>query len=96
MNDTETKPEATANYNTLNLSDLARLIRRAWKTKEVRPNVHPTAKPYLDALDTMDKITDNYVADPGSQIVAYFLGNATSWRGPVAKAVKAELKRRLK
>ena len=32
--------------------------------------------------------------DSGRSIVRYFLGNAGTWRGDVAKAIKAELKRR--
>ena len=32
--------------------------------------------------------------DSGRSIVRYFLGNAGAWRGDVAKAIKAELKRR--
>ena len=50
------------------------------------------AKPYLDAMSTMDQIQDNYGLDPGSQIVNYFLANANTWRGPVARDVKKELK----
>jgi hypothetical protein len=37
-----------------------------------------------------------YYADTGRSIVLYFLNNATSWKGDTAKAVKAELKLRLK
>ncbi len=37
-----------------------------------------------------------YGADPGSSIVAYFLSNASTWKGPVAKMVKAELRQRAK
>jgi hypothetical protein len=40
-------------------------------------------------------MSDHYYADDARSIVIYFLSNASSWRGPVAKAVKAELKRRL-
>jgi hypothetical protein len=54
------------------------------------------AEPYLDALFSLDKITDNYYADRGSDIVRYFLSNASSWRGAVARSVKAELKALLK
>lgn len=54
------------------------------------------AKPYLDAMYSLDKITDQYHADSGESVVAYFLANAAQWRGPVAKAIKAELNKRLK
>ena len=41
-------------------------------------------------------VANNYGLDSGRSIVQYFLSNAQSWRGPVAKAVKAELKKRVK
>jgi hypothetical protein len=44
----------------------------------------------------MDSAKDMYGADDGIGIVARFLGNATSWKGPVARLVKAELKNRMK
>ena len=34
--------------------------------------------------------------DTARGVVIYFLGNAKNWRGDVARAVKAELKGRLK
>ena len=79
-----------ADYTSLPLSGLARVVRRDWK------NVNFAAKPYLDAMSQLGSIKDNYFMDPGREIVLYFLSNATTWRGPVAKAVKAELNRRLK
>lgn len=74
----------------MTLSQIAFIIRQNWK------NVNFGAVPYLDALQTMDSIADNYGADPGSQMVAYFLSNATTWRGDTARVVKKELNRRLK
>ena len=44
----------------------------------------------------MDDIGDMYGADSGSSIVAYALSNLSSYKGPVAREVKAELNRRLK
>jgi len=61
-------------------------IQRDW-----RP-VNFAAKPYLEAMHSLDKIEDNYLADSGNEIVNKFLGNAGSWRGDVAKKIKAELK----
>jgi len=68
------------------LSNIAHDIRRDWK------NVNFAAKPYLAAMLEMDQITDKYMYDSGKTIVNYFLANAGSWRGPVAKLIKAELK----
>lgn len=68
------------------LYEIAAEIRKDWK------KVNYAAAPYLDAMFRLDKITDNYISDSGKSIVAYFLGNASSWRGDKAKAIKAELK----
>lgn len=56
------------------------------------PKVNYAAKPYLDAMFQLDKITDDYFADSGKSVVLYFLANATTWRGDQARRVKAELK----
>lgn len=61
-------------------------IRAHW------PRVNYAAAPYLDAMQSLNRITDNYYLDPGRSIVAYFLGNATTWRGEDARRIKAELK----
>lgn len=55
-------------------------------------NINFGAKPYLQAMMSLDKITDNYICDSGKSIVRYFLSNASSWRGETAKRIKAELK----
>lgn len=68
------------------LSAIAAEIRRDWK----KPNF--AAAPYLEAMQTLDRISDDYYADSGVSVVLYFLANANSWRGEVAKRVKAELK----
>lgn len=73
-----------------NIASLASLIRRNWK------NVYFGAVPYLDAMSSMDSINDAYGMDSGKSIVRYFLSNASSFRGPVAKEIKAELNARLK
>lgn len=68
------------------LYEIAREIRADWK------KVSPYAAPYLSAMATLDSIEDNYIFDSGRSVVAYFLANAGSWRGDVAKRIKAELK----
>lgn len=68
------------------LHEIARDIKRDWK------NVYFGAKPYLEALSSMNSVNDDYGYDPGHEIVRYFLANANGWRGDVAKAIKAELK----
>ena len=80
-----TKTTATKT-TTRPLYEIAREIKNDWK------NVYFGAKPYLDAMATLDSINDNYGFDRGKTIVLYFLGNASTWRGETAKRIKAELK----
>ena len=76
-----------ANKQTRPLSNIAHDIRRDWRDK-----VNFAARPYLEAMLEMDKITDTYYHDTGKGIVRYFLANAGTWRGPVATTIKAELR----
>lgn len=69
------------------LYEIAADIRKDWGAK-----VNFAAKPYLDAMASLTSINDNYGWDSGKTIVLYFLGNASSWRGETAKAIKKELK----
>lgn len=55
-------------------------------------NVPEYARPYVDAMLSLDKITDNYYADSADMIVRYALSNLSTWRGETARRVKAELK----
>jgi hypothetical protein len=72
------------------LSEIARQIRSNWT------NVYFGAVPYLDAMGTLSSIDDDYYMDSGRSIVAYFLANAGTWRGEVARNVKKELNKMLK
>jgi len=65
---------------------IAQDIRANW------PKVHYTAKPYLDAMSSLNSIDENYMFDSGKSVVNYFLSNARTWRGEDAKRIKAELK----
>lgn len=67
------------------LSDIAWEIRRNW------PKPYFGAVPYLNAMATMNTVTEDYGYDSGVFIVLYFLSNATTWRGDVARRIKAEL-----
>lgn len=68
------------------LYEIAAEIRKVW----AKP--YFAAVPYLEAMSELNRITDNYFADTADSIVRYFLGNATYWRGPDARRIKAELK----
>lgn len=49
------------------------------------------ALPYLNAMRELKVMSDMYGHDKASHIVRYFLANAGSWRGEMARAVKLEL-----
>lgn len=66
---------------------IAREIKNNWGTK-----VNYAAKPYLDAMLSLDHIGSRYGYDDARSIILYFLANASTYRGEVAKAHKAELK----
>jgi hypothetical protein len=80
--------EEQSEYRPLYL--IAQDIKKDWK------HVNFGAKPYLDAMSSLDSMTDNYGADPASMIVAYFLSNASTWKGETAKRIKVELNDMLK
>lgn len=83
-------PKQSVDYSKFSIRQLAGIIKADWK------NVYFGAVPYLDAMMLLEKIEDRYIMEDGRTIVLYFLSNAKTWRGDVAKAVKAELNRRLK
>ena len=68
------------------LYTIAAEIRSDWK------NVSKHAKPYLDAMQQLNSIDDNFILDSARSIVRYFLSNATTWRGEKAREIKAEQK----
>lgn len=76
------------------LSVIAREIKADWSSRG--KGVNYAAKPYLDAMGGLDRVTDPFGYDSGDSIVRYFLANASTWRGETAKRVKAELRAMLK
>lgn len=66
--------------------EIAKEIEQDWA------KVHFAARPYLRAMHSLDKITDYYGADSAVEILLYFGVNAKSWRGPVARRIKLEIK----
>lgn len=72
------------------LSEIASEIKKDWK------QVNYAARPYLWAMGSFNTIDDTFGYDSARSVVLYFLSNASSWRGDVAKRVKAELKAHLK
>lgn len=80
---------------TRSLRTIAREINIEW-AKNSKNGVNYAAEPYLRAMSTLDTIKDRYFEDDAKTIILYFLSNASSYRGEVAKAHKAELKAMLK
>ena len=74
----------------MKIYEIAETIGRDWK------NVNFAAKPYLEAMYTLENISDAYGMDSGKSIVSYFLSNAATYKGEIARLVKTELKKRIK
>lgn len=68
------------------LSQIAVDIRKDWK----KP--YYGAVPYIEALSHLHAITDKHGWEDAKTIVAGFLTNAQTWRGPIARSIKKELK----
>lgn len=74
------------------LYQIASEIRKDWRATS-KNGIYFGAKPYLDAMECLNSINDNYGMDSGKSIVLYFLSNASTWKGETAKRIKAELKK---
>lgn len=68
------------------LHTIASEIRKDWANK-----VNYGAVPYLKAMMYLETVNDVYYDDNAKSVVRYFLANAGTWRGEVAKRVKVEL-----
>ena len=66
--------------------EIVRDIKRDWKQP------YFGAVPYLDALSTCTSWNDTYGWDGARDLGLYLLGNMKTWRGDVARSVKAELR----
>lgn len=67
------------------LKVIATEIRQDWK------KVNYAAEPYLEAMEVLNSIEDMYYFDTAVSVVLYFLSNASTWHGEVAKRIKKEL-----
>lgn len=88
----KTKVEIPQSVKDLSIRKIAHIVRADWK------NVYFGAVPYLEAMEQLKDpvIGCTFCADTGVIVVLYFLSNASTWKGPVAKIIKEELKRRCK
>jgi len=75
---------------------IAREIQGNWTRSGSGTTLSVYARPYLEAMFSLGTIGEMYGADSARSIVAYFLANAQTWRGPVARRVKVELQELLK
>jgi hypothetical protein len=82
------------NYATMSIAQLAEVIKKDWSAQG--KGIYFGAKPYLSAMTTLQSVKDSYGADSGRSVVAYFLSNASTWKGTVAREIKKELNKRIK
>lgn len=85
------------------LSVICQDICEHWRKSNGELNIHPWAWPYFIAMQSvastceangLDDTKTPYYDDDIRSVVAYFLSNATSFRGEHARRIKAELKRK--
>lgn len=81
---------------TMTLTEITEVIVADW-TSGPAPGlpVWFGARPYLEAMGHLTDMDDMYGADSAKTVVLYFLSNSAQWKGETARAVKAELRRRL-
>ena len=72
------------------IAEIAHEVQQDWK----KP--YYGAVPYIEAMHSLQSITDTYYADNARSIVLYFLANAQTWKGEVARRIKKELNAMLK
>lgn len=79
----------------LRQADLLQIVSAIYEDWD---DVDPYADQYLRALDLHDcrALGDRVGNETAELQIRYFLANAGGWHGPVARAVKAELWRRLR
>jgi len=82
------------------LNKIAAEILTEWRPLMSNPKTrkahHVFAKPYVEAMLDLREISDYYGIEQGEGIVLYFLNNVSTWRGDVARRIKAELNEHLK
>jgi hypothetical protein len=88
-----TTPEFKEFLRTTPVWGLAGQIDRMYKNSNKK--MPESARPYVEAMNTLVNINDRYIMDSGSSIVAYAMSNLKFF-GAQGKAIKAELNARLK
>lgn len=90
MNTTENTEKKWVNLSDMSISQIAKVIDKDWQ------KIHFSALPYLNAMYSLNSVNDSYGWDSGKSIVAYFLANASTYRGELARDIKKELNKRIK
>lgn len=90
MSEVTQSDRAQVDLRALPLHALARMCQRDW------PRAYFGARPYIDALLGLTSLDEPYGCETARDVVVGLLANAQTWKGPIARAVKAELTRRLK
>lgn len=86
-------PEYKAKLKEAKIYELADEIRSMHRNAEKK--IPASAKPYLDAMNDLGDIKENYGADSGRSVVAYAMSNLKFF-GAQGKAIKAELSSRIR
>lgn len=96
MKDVKSVKIICSNAMTRPLYTIANEIRKDWKSTAKTGKIPEEALAYLNPMSTLNTIDDNYIMDTGRSIVAYFLNNASTWKGEKAREIKKELNVMLK
>ena len=72
------------------LAEIAHEIRGDWTSLSNSP-----AEEYVTAMSELRTLDQSYGLDTAVSVVAHFLGVCGTWRGPVARRVKDELRNML-
>jgi hypothetical protein len=73
------------------LFEIADEARRDWQSQRKDSKVPVYADVYLRPMQTLNSINDMYHLDSAETVVRYFLANASTWKGEVARRIKEEL-----
>lgn len=77
--------------NNRKLSEIAAEIAAEIKNGNWKRQSAYAAIPYLNAMGELESIEQQYHSDSAKSVVLYFLANAGTWRGEIARRVKKEL-----
>lgn len=77
------------------LTIIAMEIMDLWRVDPPSPRTFRIARPYVEAMFSLNTCEDMYGLEYGDMIVAHALSNLGHWRGEDARRIKAELNQHL-